>query len=114
MDLRISIFRGNFLYKSYDKRDNFNFNISNYPNLHGNVPCKGSYGVYISQLVRFCDINMNVKNYLKDVKTMTAKFLNQGFVGVTLKQTFTKFCGKYYHRWAKFGVDILGLTNCIY
>ena len=68
----------------------------------------------MSQLVRFCDINMNVKNFIKDVKTMTEKFLNQGFVCNTLKQTFMKFCEKYYHRWAKFGVDILGLTKCIY
>ena len=114
LDLRISVFRGNFLYKSYEKRDHFNFDIYNYPNLNGNVPCKGSYGVYTSQLVRFCDINMNVKHFVKDVKTMTEKFLNQGFTCDTLKQTFMKFCEKYYHRWAKFGVDILGLTKCIY
>ena len=113
LDLRISIFRGQFSYKSYDKRDDFNFDICNYPNLHGNVPWKSSYGVYVSQLLRFCDINLNVKHFINDVKSMTAKFLQQGFIRHTLKYTFLKFCQKYYYRWAKFGVNLFGLVNNI-
>ena len=35
--LRISIFRGKFSYRSYDKRDNFGFVICNFQNLNGNV-----------------------------------------------------------------------------
>ena len=42
----------------YDKRDDFPFAIHNYPHLDGKVPCMPTYGVYISQLIRFakaCD-----------------------------------------------------------
>ena len=38
LDLRISIFRGMFTYRSYDKRNDFNFKICSYPNLKGNIP----------------------------------------------------------------------------
>ena len=38
--------------KIYDKRDDFNCNIVNYPFLCGNIPHSPSYGVYISQLIR--------------------------------------------------------------
>ena len=39
--------------KIYDKRDDFNFDIVNFPFLDGDVPQRPSYGVYISQLIRF-------------------------------------------------------------
>ena len=48
-----------YVYKSYDKRDDFNFKIMNYPNLSGNVPKKPCYGVFISQLVRYANINLH-------------------------------------------------------
>ena len=38
---------------SYDKRDYFNFEIVNFPFLDGDVPRFPSYGVSISQLIRF-------------------------------------------------------------
>ena len=114
LDLRISLFRGKFLYRSYDKRDNFNFNICNYPNLNGNIPWKGSYGVYVSQLLRFCDINLYVKDFINNVKAMTYKFLQQGFLKKLLVHTYLKFCNMYYYRWSKFGADLVGLLGCIF
>ena len=35
------------------KRDDFNFEMVNFPFIDGNVPRSPSYGVYISQLIRF-------------------------------------------------------------
>ena len=37
------------------KRDDFDFDIVNFPFLDGDVPCRASYGVYISQLIRVCN-----------------------------------------------------------
>ena len=37
----------------YDKRDDFGFPIVNFPWLSGDVPTLPSYGIHISQLVRF-------------------------------------------------------------
>ena len=37
--------------KIYDKRDNFNFDIVNFPFLDSDVPGRPSYGVYISQQI---------------------------------------------------------------
>lgn len=50
--LTISI-NGVITTKIYDKRDNYDFEIVNYPHLHGDVPRATSYGVYVSQLVRY-------------------------------------------------------------
>ena len=39
--------------KIYDKRDDFDFEIVNFPFLDGDGPRSTSYGVFISQLIRF-------------------------------------------------------------
>ena len=52
-DLHLSISEGFVKTKIYDKRDDFDFVIVNFPFLEGDVPRSTSYGVYISQLIRF-------------------------------------------------------------
>jgi hypothetical protein len=37
----------------YDKRDDFNFLIVNFPFIWSNVPATSAYGLYISQLIRY-------------------------------------------------------------
>ena len=55
LDLNLSITNGIVSSQNYDKRDDFNFGIVNFPFLDGDVPRSPSYGVYISQLAySFC------------------------------------------------------------
>ena len=42
--------------KIYDKRDDFNFEIVNFPFLDGDVPRSPSYGVYVLRKVRIWTI----------------------------------------------------------
>ena len=56
LDLHMSISNGFISSKIYDKRDDFDFNIVNFPFLDGDVPRRPSYGVYISQLIRFAQV----------------------------------------------------------
>ena len=54
LDFNLSIHNDIVSTKIYDKRDDFNFDIVNFPFLGGDVPQRPSYGVYnISQLIRF-------------------------------------------------------------
>ena len=39
--------------KLYDKRDDFNFPIVNFPSICSNIPAAPAYGVYISLLMRY-------------------------------------------------------------
>ena len=56
-DLNLSITNGIVSSKIYDKRGDFNFEIIvNFPFLDGDVPRSPSYGVYISQLIRFASV----------------------------------------------------------
>ena len=47
LDLNLSISNGPVSTKIYDKRDDFDFDIVNFPFLDGDVPRRTSYGVYI-------------------------------------------------------------------
>ena len=106
LDLTISIYRGKFMYYSYDKRRDFDFNVVSYPNLCGNIPTAQSYGVFTSQLVRFCDINQHSKHFKIDVGDMSHKFLAQGFNIDSLRSKYRDFCSRYMYKWAKFNDNI--------
>ena len=53
LDLHMSISNDIVSTKIYDKRDDFDFEIVNFPFLDGDVHRFTSNGVYISQLIRF-------------------------------------------------------------
>ena len=54
LDLTFIIGSNNRLYTNlYDKRDHFDFHIVNFPFLSSNISSSLSYGVYISQLIRY-------------------------------------------------------------
>ena len=63
--LHLSFSNGFVSSKFYDKRDDFDFDIVNFPFLDGDVPRRPSYGVYISHLIRFA----RVCSYVDDFNT---------------------------------------------
>ena len=64
LDLHLSVSNGFVSCKIYDKRDDFDFDIVNFPFLDGDVPRRASYGVYISQLIRFARVCNHVTDIL--------------------------------------------------
>ena len=77
--------------KIYDKRDDFDFDIVNFPFLDGDVPRSTSYGVYISQLIRFARVSSHVVDFNARNKSLTAKLLQQGYRYHKLRKPFSKF-----------------------
>ena len=53
--------------------------IVNFPFLEGGVPRRASYGVYISQLIRFARVYNHVADLNARNKCLIAKFLQQGY-----------------------------------
>ena len=63
LDLHLSISNGFVSSKIYDKRDDFDFDIVNFPFLDGDVPRSTSYGAYIPQLIRFLKVSSHVADF---------------------------------------------------
>ena len=94
LDLNLSITNAIVSSKIYDKRDDFNFEIVNSPFFDGDVPRCSSYGVYISQPIRFARVCSNVDDFNNRNLFLTAKLFKQGNKYDKIRKAFSKF----YHR----------------
>ena len=75
LDINLSINNDNVSTKIYDKRDESDFDIVNFPFLDGDVPRRPSYGVYtcISQLSDFARASSHVSDFYSRNKFLPAK-----------------------------------------
>ena len=68
-----------------------------------NVPLAPSYGIYISQLVRYARVCSDVSDFNERNRFITEKLLQQGYRYHKLLKTFTKFFHRYKEIIQKFG-----------
>ena len=108
MDLHLSISSGLVSSKIYDKRDDFDFDTVNFPFLDGDVPRSTSYGVYISQLIRFARVSSHVAYFNARNKSLTAKRLYRYH---KLRNAFSKFNRRHYELVSKFNVGFKTLLH---
>ena len=81
--------------KIYDKRDDFNFTIINFPSMCSNVPASPAYGVYISQLIRYARASSNYSDFLKRHLHLRNRLLDQGYKQIRLIRSLKKFIFRY-------------------
>ena len=94
MDLHLSISDGFVKTKIFDKRDDFDFDVVNFPFLDGDVPRSTSYDVYMSQLIRFAHVSSYVDDFNICNKVLTAKLLRLGFIYIiNFVRRFQNFIG---------------------
>ena len=79
----------------YDKRDDFNFHITNFPFLSSNIPSSHAYGVFISQLIRYARACSSYECFILRAARLSSKLLRQGYVMERLKSSLRKFYGRY-------------------
>ena len=104
LDLHLSISDGFVKTKIFDKRDDFDFDIVNFPFLDGDVPRSSSYGVYISQLTRFAQVSSDVDDFNTRNKDLTAKLLRQGYRYYKVRKAFSKFYRRHFDLVSKYNV----------
>ena len=106
LDLNLSINNDIVSTKMYDKRDDFNFDIVNFPFLDGDVPQRPSNGVYYSQLIRFARASSHVTDLNNRNKFLTAKLLKQGYRYHKLRKAFSKFYRRHFELVEKYHVSL--------
>ena len=108
LDLHLSISDGFVKTKLYDKRDDFDFDIVNFPFLDVDVPRSTSYGVYISQLIRFVRVSSYVVDFNTRNKVLTTKLLRQGYTRRyhKIREGFSKFYRRHFDLVSKYNVGL--------
>ena len=112
LDLHLEIDNeGRLRTKLYDKRDDFDFPIVNFPFMCSNIPAAPAYGVYISQLIRYSRACVSYHDFLDRGLLLTRKLLNQGFMMVKLKSSLRKFYGRHHNLVDRYGISASQMTT---
>ena len=106
LDLNLSFHNDIVSSKIYDKRDDFNFDIVNFPFHDGDVPQRPSYGVYISQLIRFARASSHITDFNNRNKFFTAKLLKQSYRYHKLCKAFSKFYRRHFELIEKYHISL--------
>jgi hypothetical protein len=99
------------LIKLYDKRDDFNFHIVNFPFIYSNIPAAPAYGVYISQLIRYSRACGSYQYFVDRRLLLKRKLLNQGFLLVKLKLLLRTFYGRHHDLVDRYGISVSPMTT---
>ena len=99
-----------FYTKLFDKRDAFDFQIANFPDLSK----KHSYGVFVSQLVRYARCCDELKDFVDRTKILIDRLTKQNFVLSQLRRTFVKFTTTDYKLLFKYNVSSRAMHDCCY
>ena len=112
LDLHLEIdSEGRLRMKLYDKRDDFNFPIVNFPFICNNIPAASAYGVYISQLIRYSRACGSYQDFLDRELLLTRKLLNQGFLLVKLKSSLRTFYDCHHDLVDRYGISVSQMTT---
>ena len=100
IDLPLPIGIGGQLHTSiYDKHDDLNFHITNFPFLISNIPSSPAYGVFISQLIQYhieyARASSSYGCFILRATRLSYKVLKQGFVRERLKSLLRKFYSRH-------------------
>ena len=95
----------------YDKRDDFDFHIVNFPYLSSNIPSGPSYGVYISQLIRYARCCSHYDDFRYRHKCLVDRLLSQGYIGLRLEKSFKKVYGRYQDLIEKYQRSVNVMVN---
>ena len=70
LDLNINVKSPRFQTKSYDKWNNFNFNIIRIPYKSSNIPQKMFYSAMSAEIIRICKAPTKFQIFLKSAETL--------------------------------------------
>ena len=79
--------------------------------MDGDVLRRPSYGLYISQLIRFARVCSHVEDFNARNKCLTAKLLKQGYRYHKLEKAFSKFYRRLYEIISKLNVGLKSLLH---
>ena len=77
--------------KLYNKRDDFNIPIVNFPFIYSNIPAAPAYEVDISQLIRYFRACGSCRDFLDRWLLLTRKLLHQGSYWLSWSYHFESF-----------------------
>ena len=95
MELNIEIKDGRFCTSVYDKRDDFPFEIVQYPSANSNIPDKILINVFVSQTVRYLRVCNSIEPLKQRIEMLATKIKGKGARVGQIKQGLQKCIQKH-------------------
>ena len=108
--LNLSITYGIVSSKIYNKQDDFNFEMVNFQFLDEDV-LRHSYGIYISQLIRFTRVCSYVDDFNNRTLFLIAKLSKQGYRYHKIRKVSSKFYHRHPELIAKYNIGLKTLLQ---
>ena len=113
LDLDISVVDNRFIYKLYDKRDNFNFFIVRMPQVSSNIPSSVFYGSALSEFLRIARCTLLFEDFCRKAVELFKRMLKQGGDKNTLVNQIKKAYHRHQEAFLKFNVSLNEMIGVI-
>ena len=105
LDLYIQIVDGIFIYKLFDKRDEFPFSIVRMPDLSGNLPSFIFYGSIMSEFLRIARCTRLISDFLPRAKSLVNRMVSQGGNKPLILKQIKKAVSRHPEPFRKFSIS---------
>ena len=113
LDLDITVVDGTFVYKMYDKRDQFPFFIVRMPHRSSNIPSYIFYGATFSELLRIARCSLLFEDFLERTSCLFKRMHSQGGEHQYLSKQISKAMQRYPDVFVKYGKSFEEINDLI-
>ena len=113
LEMDICIEDSRFVYKLFDKRDDFPFNIVRMPDLKANIPDHIFYGSFLAEVLRISRATLLYQDFIPRAKEIFKRMVNQGGSHQQLKKQIYKMINRYPDTFSKYTITPTSLINTI-
>ena len=113
LDLEINIVDGIFVYKLFDKRNDFPFFIVRMPDLSGNIPSHVFYGSIMSEFLRIARCTLKYSDFLPTAINLFKRMINQGGSVSTILRQITRAINRHPEPFSKYSKPAKVIMNDI-
>ena len=114
LNLYISIIEGIFVYKLFDKRDDFPFNIVRMPYVSSNIPESIFYSAMVGEFLRIARSTLLFSDFLPKTRELIHRLKNQGAVQHTSMRHLRKIIQRHPDDFSHFRIDTEEMLSQIF
>ena len=108
-----SIIQGTFLYKLFEKREEFPFNIVRMPHLNSNIPRTIFYSALVGEFLRIARCTLLLEDFIPKAKDLVNRMISQGANRFLSLKHLRKIIENHSSSFHQFGTDTDELLNLI-
>ena len=114
LELDVNINNSIYIYKLFDKRDDFPFSIVKMPYLSSNIPYNIFYNTILSEILRIARCSLLYPDFLYRAKELCRRMKHQGADIIFGKTSLIRFIEKHSSTFKKFNVSFRSIAEACY